>query len=295
MKALAAFCRHALREPLVHFLVLGALLFAAYAGLSGDRPGSSRIVVTPGQVDALIAAFTRTWQRPPGERELKAQLDDFVREEIATREAMEAGLDRDDPIVRRRLRQKLEAMVVDIMLDASAASDAELQAWLDAHADQFRREPQLALRQIYLSPKKHGAALAHDAGALLERLAEAGPEVDIDGLGDPLMLPDDMALAGSGDVARTFGSEFARRVLLLKPGRWSGPVPSSYGLHIVFVRERVDGRLPTLAEVRPQVERLFDAERRQRKVDEMYGTLLEKYQVVIAPRPRPRPDEKSAP
>jgi hypothetical protein len=281
-------CSHALREPLVHFLALGGLLFVAYAALIGERPDSSQpdsrlIVVTPGQVDALIATYTRTWQHAPDAKELKVQLDDFIREEIATREAMAMGLDRSDTVVRRRLRQKLESLVVDITVD-SEASDAELQGWLDAHADNFRREPQIAFRQVYLSPTKRGASLAEDAAALREQLAGAGPDADIERLGDPLMAPVEVPLARTSDVTRQFGVEFARQVLRLAPGRWAGPIQSSYGLHIVLVRRRVEGRTPALAEVRPQVERLFAAERRQRKIEEMYSTLLAKYRVVIEPR-----------
>ncbi|MGL4964892.1 MAG: peptidyl-prolyl cis-trans isomerase [Inquilinus sp.] len=289
MRAFLALCGRALREPLIHFLAIGATLFGAYFWFAADRADSNRIVITPGQVDALIAIYTRTWQHPPDDAELKAQLDDFVREEIATREAIAMGLDRGDTVVRRRLRQKLEAMVVDITLDTSEESDAALQAWLDARADQFRREPRVAFRQVYLSPRRRGAALAEDAVALREQLVDASPDVNIERLGDPLMLPGDVALSGAQEVARLFGEEFTREVLTLTPGKWDGPVRSSYGLHVVFLRERVTGGQPTLAEVRPQVERLFAAARRQQKLEEMYGTLLEKYQVVVEPRPKSSP------
>lgn len=288
MRAFIALCGRALREPLIHFLAIGATLFGVYSWLAPGRPDSNRIVITPGHVDALIATYTRTWQHPPSDAELRAQLDDFVREEIAMREATAIGLDRRDTVVRRRLRQKLEALVVDITVDTSEATDAVLQAWLDDHADKFRREPRVAFRQVYLSPRR-GAALADDAGALREQLAGAGPDANIERLGDALMLPGDVALSSASDVARLFGKEFAQEVLALAPGKWHGPVHSSYGLHVVFVRERVDGGQPMLAEVRPQVERLFAAERRRQKLDEMYGTLLEKYQVVIEPRPKSSP------
>ena len=270
-----------LREPLVHFLALGTLLFLAYSWVEGGRDVSNRIVVTRGQIDALAATFARTWQRPPTEQELKAQIDDFVREEIATREALAGGLDRDDVIVRRRLRQKLESLLVDITLDTSAPGDAELQAWLDVRADQFRREPEIAFRQIYLSPKKRGASVTEDALALREQLAKVTAGAGMNQLGDTSMLPGDLPLSPVSDVGRLFGQDFIRELVKLEPGRWAGPVTSSYGLHLVFVRERVAGRMPRLAEVRPQVERDFAAGRRQRQVDEMYRELLKRYQVSI--------------
>jgi hypothetical protein len=103
-----------LREPLVHFLSLGALLFLYFewnGGASGA--GSKRIVITPGLVEHLATGFARTWQRPPTNEELKGLIDEYVKEEIATREAVAMGLDRDDTIIRRRLRQKPEFLGVE--------------------------------------------------------------------------------------------------------------------------------------------------------------------------------------
>ena len=126
--------RRWLREPLVHFLALGALLFALSHWRGGA--GSNRIVITPGQIDSLVAIFARTWQRPPTEEELKGLVDDYVRDELATREGLAIGLDRDDTVIRRRLRQKLEFLVEDSP-DAAPVTDAELQAWLEQHPDQY--------------------------------------------------------------------------------------------------------------------------------------------------------------
>src|SRR5512137_1395077 len=124
-----------LREPLLHFLAIGAALFLYFHWSGGGTgPTSSRIVLTAGQIEHLAAGFAKTWQRPPTEVELKGMLDDWVREEIAVREAMAAGLDRDDTVIRRRLRQKLEFVVEDVVAAAPPA-EQELQAWLAGHPD----------------------------------------------------------------------------------------------------------------------------------------------------------------
>jgi len=274
--------RAALREPLVHFLALGALLFVVFQWWGGG-PGSSRIVITPGQIDALVVGFTRTWQRPPTERELKGLIDDYVREEIAVREAMAAGLDRDDTIIRRRLRQKLEFLAEDT-IDAVPATGAELQAWLDANPERFRTEPEVSLRQVYVSVDRRGEAARSDAEALLGRLTAAGPDATIDTLGDRLMLPQEIEQATRSDVARLFGDRFADAVLEIEPGRWTGPIESGYGLHLVLVRDRVEGRLPSLDEVRPIVEREFLNDRRTRELDAMYDRLLGRYRVIVERR-----------
>ena len=275
--------RAALREPLVHFLALGALLFLVFQWWGGGGPGSSRIVITPGQIDALVVGFTRTWQRPPTERELKGLIDDYVREEIAVREAMAAGLDRDDTVIRRRLRQKLEFIAEDT-IDATPATDAELEAWLDAHPDRFRTEPEVSLRQVYVSVDRRGESARADAEALLARLRAAGPDAAIDTLGDRLMLPQELERVSRSDVERLFGERFADAVLEVEPGRWAGPIESGYGLHLVLVRDRVDGRLPSLDEVRPIVEREFMNDRRTRELDAMYDRLLERYRVTVERR-----------
>jgi parvulin-like peptidyl-prolyl isomerase len=286
--------RNALREPLLHFLVLGLLLFLAFDWRGGRGAGGGRLVVTAGQVEHLAASFARARLRPPTEEELKGLVDEHVKEEIATREAMAAGLDQDDAIVRRRLRQKLEFLAEDAAEQASPA-EAELQAWLDAHADELQVEPRVALRQVFLSPARRGARAAGDAARELARLRAAGPEGEVSGRGDATMLPGELPVTGIGEVARIFGGDFARAVDAAPVGEWSGPVGSGYGLHLVLVRERLPGGRPTLAEVRSQVEREVLAERRRRALDALYAGLLARYRVTIdRPAPRPAPTAERA-
>jgi PPIC-type PPIASE domain len=270
------------REPLVQFLLIGAVLFIAFDLRGGGARGGQRIVVTPGQVDAVAAGFSRTWNRPPNEQELKAQLDEYVREEIAVREAAALGLDRDDTVIRRRLRQKFEFAAEDA-LDATPATDAELQAFLDSHPDTYRREPRLSLRQVHLGPQR-GSALQNDARQLLLRLQAGGPDADTRGLGDSRLLPASLENTALGEVARMFGNEFAGALLKAEPGSWVGPLRSSYGLHVVIVDRRDGGQLPALADVRPLVERDFLADRRKRQIEAMYTKLLARYPVVIERR-----------
>lgn len=273
-----------LREPLVQFLLIGAVLFVVFDLRGGAAGGGQRIVVTPGQVDAVAAGFRRTWNRPPNEQELKAQLDEYVREEIAVREAVALGLDRDDTVIRRRLRQKFEFAAEDAF-EATPPTDAELQAHLDTYPDNFRTEARLSLRQVHLGPQR-GHALQDDARQMLERLQAAGPDTDIRTLGDSRLLPASLENTALGEVARIFGDEFAGALLKAEPGRWVGPVRSGYGLHVVIVDGREGGQLPALADVRPLVERDFLAGRRQRALDAMYERLLAPYPVVIERRSR---------
>jgi PPIC-type PPIASE domain len=282
------------REPLVQFLAIGAVLFMLFNWRGGGAAGGDRIVITPGQVDAMVAGFLRTWQRPPTDEEIKGLLDDWVREEIATREAMAMGLDRDDTVIRRRLRQKLE-FASDDSVDATPPTDPELQAWLDAHPEALRSEPEVAFRQVYVSQERGQAAAQAEARRILERLKTAGPAAKIETLGDRIMLPREVERSSRSQIAREFGEEFAEAVSALAPGQWHGPIASGYGIHLVLVRERVESRLPPLAEVRPFVEREFTNERRTRELNAMYERLLERYRVVIEKRPADAEADEAGP
>jgi parvulin-like peptidyl-prolyl isomerase len=270
-----------LREPLLHFLALGALLFLFFEWRGGGTgPGSTRITITPGLVEHLASGFAKTWQRPPTEVELKGLIDEHVKEEIATREATAMGLDKDDAIIRRRLRQKMEFLVEDAV-DQAPATDADLQAWMDKHAEAFRAEPSVALRQVYVSTERRGASAPADAGKLLALLRAAGPAAKAAALGDSSMLPAELPLGPLSEVSRAFGSEFAAKVDALAPGQWSGPIESPYGLHLVLVSDRVAAPRPALADVRPVVEREYLAERRRAQLQALYERLLKKYTVSI--------------
>ena len=281
------FVKNLFHEPLFQFLLIGAALFLL-SGLFGnsDQPQSGqtgqpsfKIIITPGQIEHLKAQFKRTWQRPPTAQELKGLIDSHVLDEISYREATALGLDRDDPTIRSRMRLKLETLNEDIA--AAAATDQDLQAFLEQHPDSFRREPQVTFRQVYLNPDRR-ANVEADARALLAQLQAAGPETDLAGFGDSLMVAtNDLQLSPVSDVVRLFGDQFGRQVVDLEPGRWQGPVKSGYGLHLVYVTEKEPARLPTLAEVRNQVEREWIFARKKEMQEAMYKKLLERYTVVI--------------
>ena len=273
--------RRILREPLVHFLALGAGLFLFFRLTGGDPRESNRIVISRGQIEHLSAAFARTWSRPPTDEELKHLVDDSVREEIAEREARAMGLDREDTVVRRRLRQKFE-FVAEEIADSDKPTDAQLEAWMKAHPDSFRMEPRVAFRQVYLDRARRGKGTPADAAKLLARLRAAGPEADIRDLGDGVMLAAEVPLSTAFDIAKTFGGDFTAALLKVEPGRWTGPVESGFGTHLVFVSERVEGRALPLSEIRESVERDFLAQRRKERLEALYEGLLKKYRVEVA-------------
>ncbi len=272
--------RRVLSEPLLHFFLLGAALFLVYGLVSGPGDAPGKIVVTAGQVEHLALGYARTWHRQPTDAELKGLIDDWVREEIATREAMALGLDKDDTVIRRRLRQKLDFVSEDVAA-LTEPTDADLSAYLKAHPESFRVEPRFTFSQVYLNPERHGDKLAHDAERLLAQLKKAGGQADISELGDSLLLEQTFRSVSSKEIAVQFGEDFATRLAGLPAGEWQGPIESGYGVHLVVVSERTAGQAPELSAVRDDVRREWENARRIESNRKFYEDLLKRYTVTI--------------
>jgi hypothetical protein len=274
--------RRLLREPLLHFVLLGAALFGAYRWLNPAGVGSAgEIVVTSGKLRNLTETWARAWQRPPTPEELGGLVEDYVREEVLYREAVALGLDRDDTVVRRRMRQKLEFLSEDSAANAAAPTEAELAAWLAAHPDTYRVEPRVSFRQVYLDPQRRGKALEADAAALLAALRTRADRVDLSTAGDSLMLEPRYADQSEADVGQLFGSGFEAALRDAPVGEWFGPLTSGYGAHLVLIERRTPGGEAALAAVRDQVERDFEAGRRQALLDAQYQALRRQYTIRI--------------
>jgi hypothetical protein len=283
-----------LREPLVHFLLLGAVLFAAHGALvkrATSEPG--RIVVSQFRIDHLTEGFARTWLRAPTAEELEGLIRDYIREEVYYREAMAMGLDRDDTIIRRRLQQKLE-FLSDNITDLTPPTDEELRAFLQNHPDQFRSERRFTFHQVYLSLERHRDSLAGDAAELLRELKRPGNISDASGLGDPSLLERRFANVEATEVAKQFGGKFASALNDLPLGEWQGPVESSYGIHLVFVDERTERRSPALEDVRDAVRRELLNVRRLESNKKFYDGLRKRYTVEIEPAPAITSDDKNS-
>jgi hypothetical protein len=187
------------------------------------------------------------------------------------------GLDQNDPMVRRRMRMKLEFMLQD--LSGQDASDEVLGDFLKRDPDRFRDEVQLTLRQVYLNPDQR-PDLENDVSQLLSRLKDGSAS---EALGDQTLAPRTYQLAPQSEIARDFGDKFARQVSSLPVGDWSGPVYSPFGAHLVKIETRIDARLPELAEIRDEVLREFLAAKRERQKNLAYEKLRESYEVTVEP------------
>lgn len=270
-----------LREPLWHFLLLGAGLFLVHGWIGSPPAGEGeRIVITQGRVEQLAIGFSRMHQRAPDAAELGGLIDDAIREEIYYREAKALSLDEDDTIVRRRLRQKLEFVSEDVA-PVPEPDDAQLQAYLQAHPHKFGSERRYSISHLYLNPARHGAQLGDDARRLLAELQREGGAADSSGRGDAFLLGNRFDDIAAAELARLFGTDFETRLRDFPVGQWQGPVPSGYGMHVVLVRNRIDERAPPLASVRGVVRGEWIRTQRLQANQRFYADLRGRYAVTV--------------
>jgi len=265
-----------LREPLFHFFAFGGLIFLLFVAVSGQtQEPVGTIVIEPERIEQLGTGFQGVWGRPPTDDELHAIIDDFVREEIYYREALALGLDRNDTVVRRRLRQKME-FLTDTGADLLEPAAGELEAYLAANEQTFRREPRLTFEQIYLGGAPDQETITRSLSAL-----QSDPATDPSELGERTLLPAQLGLSPPGAIDGVFGSDFFNRLAEIPSGLWAGPVESAYGVHLVRIIDSLPARMPQLEEVRNAVLRDWKAAKAQELRELHFARLKERYAVEI--------------
>jgi hypothetical protein len=273
-----------LREPLLQFIVLGAILFGLFHLVDREKAEApARIVISSARIANLADGFARTWRRPPGKEELQGLVDDYIRDEVFYREGRAAGLDRDDVIIRRRVRQKMEFLAED--MSAPEPSEEQLAAYLKANPERFRTEDRLTFQQVFLSAARRGRAIDDDSKQVANALDRGEAAVDKTALGDPFLLGEEFQAVSQSEVASLFGESFAKQISVMEPGRWQGPISSSFGQHFVNIGERISGILPPLDAVRETVRREWSNARRLEAERKLYGSLRERYEIVVETQP----------
>jgi hypothetical protein len=268
-----------LREPLLHFLVLGGLMFAAYSWLhrgAADDAAPTAVRITTSEVAWLKETWSRQWRREPSREELRGLVTDFLKEELLAREARAMKLDEDDTIVRRRLAQKV-AFLVEDTAQLAEPTDQDLRHFYDAHRELFQTGARVSFTHVFFNREKRTDAEA-DARAALAKLQSGA---DAETVGDRLLIDAEMHDAEERAVAAQFGPDFAKAVLTLKPGVWSGPVVSGYGLHLVRLSALTPGHLREFAEVRAQVLNRWRDEQQRENSSRYFAGLLKKYDVAL--------------
>lgn len=260
-----------LQEPLLHFLLLGLLLFAfnAWRGSSMPAEGDSRSVrIGEDDVRWLQETWLRQWHREPSGPELRGMVRDYLEETLLAQEALEMGLEKNDTIIRRRLAQKLEFLVQDTarLVDPG---EVELNRFFEERRTRYQTPARVWFTQLYFGSEDA-------ARKALARLDSRRP----DELGEQSLLARDHIRADRQELAGQFGDEFAAAVFELEVGSWQGPLASAYGFHLVRVSSVEAAQPSSLTEVRGRVLEEYHREQRVRAKELFYSALLKKYEVV---------------
>jgi parvulin-like peptidyl-prolyl isomerase len=280
-----------LREPLIHFLMIGAMLFGLYGLAPSAGPAtaaSKQIRLSQGEIAQLTLLFQSQWRRLPTPQELDRLVENNVQQEILYREALAMGLDKDDEIVKRRMAQKMQFLAEDVAA-AREPTTAELKAWFEQHSARFAQPPRLSFRHLYFSPDRRGERARDDAQQALAKLTGEPADTKIAGaLADPFMFQDSYRDRAPDYLAKEFGPPFALALTRLAPGSWQGPVESGFGWHLVFVDTVIPGRLPAFEEIEPDIRTAWLGEQKALAWDKAYKKMRAGYTVWL---PAPPPDE----
>jgi peptidyl-prolyl cis-trans isomerase C len=276
--------RRWLREPLVHFLFAGALIFAIYQLLNPAANRTDRtnqIALTKDDLRQLAVHWLAQGRPLPTADQMHALIEQRVSEEILFREAVALGLDKDDEIIKRRLAQKMDFLAADLAA-LQDPSDAELRAWFTENSGRFALPPRASFRHLYFSFDRPGAR--NRAAAILDKVSDKPANVpEVATVADPFMFQDYYAERAPDQIAKEFGPDFAKAVFQLKPGAWQGPIESGYGWHLVFVDAIEPGRVPTFEEVEADVKSAW-LNQKQREIKRIaFEAMRARYTVVVPP------------
>ena len=272
-----------LREPLLHFLLIGAAIYLLYGAFAESQPEADgkTIVVSAAEVEWMQTSWQKRWNRPPTPDELDGLIQQYIRETVLYREALTMGLNKHDQVIRRRLAQKLEFLAKDLVA-LIPPTDEELVAYFDAHKDRYQEPALYTFTHVFIDPDKRGNATLENAEAIKATLMARGDAIeDAGALGDNFMLQSYYPEKDPLEIQKLFGSGFAESLMDLAPGQWHGPVLSGYGTHLVYVSSIREPLPPVFAQVREQVVQHWTSEKSEELNEQFYANLRDSYTIVI--------------
>jgi len=272
-----------LREPLLHFMFIGAFIYLLYGVFAEPvaEEDDKTIVVTAGEIEWMQTSWQKRWNRPPTEKEFDGLIQQYIKETVLYREALTMGLNKHDMVIRRRLAQKLEFLAKDLVA-LIPPTEEELQTYFDTHIQRYTLPALYTFTHVFVDPDKREDATLDDAEIIKEKLIALGDEFgDAGALGDDLMLQNYYPQKDVTEIQKQFGSGFTESLIELAPGQWHGPVLSGFGVHLVYVSEVIESPTPVFADVRENVVADWTLERGEELNKQFYASLREQYTIVI--------------
>ena len=272
-----------LREPLLHFMFIGAAIYLLYGVFAEPVPEADdkTIVVSAGEIEWMQTSWQKRWNRPPTAAEFDGLIQQYIKETVLYREALTMGLNQHDQVIRRRLAQKLEFLAKDLVA-LTPPTEEELTTYFDVHQERYQEPALYTFTQVFIDPDKRGDTTLDDAAAIKATLIAQGDAIeDAGALGDNFMLQNYYPQKDPLEIQKLFGSGFAESLVELSPGQWHGPVLSGYGTHLVYVSNISEPPAPDFAALRERVVQDWTTDRGEELNDKFYANLREQYTVVI--------------
>ena len=271
-----------LKEPFLHFLLIGAGLFFLY-GMTANEPKDEEtlIEINTARADRMVALWEKRWNRLPTQEEFNGLKEQYINEEVLYREALAMGLDSDDPVVRRRMAQKVKFISND-MISIETPSDKVLQTYLDTHASKYQVDAKMTFEHIYFNPAKHDASMEEEAKALLVKLMAVGNNIEVENAGDSFFHGTAFKDMREFEVKRLFGKEFTKALFEQPTGKWTGPLVSGFGLHLVRVEVKEASKKALLKEAKKRVLEEWTWDERKKRNDAFVLNLRKSYDVRTA-------------
>jgi len=271
-----------LKEPLFHFLVIGAGLFLLYGVTAEEtQDEETRIEINTVRADRMVTLWEKRWNRPPTQEEFTGLTEQYINEEVLYREALAMGLDKDDPVVRRRMAQKVKFISNDI-ITIDTPSDTVLQSYLDKHASKYQLAGKVTFQHIYFNPAKHDAAMEEEAKSLLVKLSKDNHGIDMQSVGDGFMHGTTFKELKVFEINRLLGKDFSKKLFEQPTGKWVGPLVSGYGLHLVYIDAKTASKTATLEMAKQSVLEDWTTDERKKVNDAFISNLRKQYNVTIA-------------
>ena len=272
-----------LREPLLHFMLIGAAIYLLYGIFVQPvvEENDKTIVVTAGEIQWMQTSWQKRWNRPPTDKEFDGLIQQYIKETVLYREAVTMGLNKHDMVIRRRLAQKLEFLAKDLVA-LTPPTEEELLAYFAEHQANYQEPALYTFTQVFFDPDKRDDSTLDDAEKVKATLIAQGDAIDDPGaLGDGLMLQNYYPEKDRVEIQRQLGSGFTETLITLAPGQWHGPVLSGFGVHLVYVNSVSEPPPPAFAEVRERVTEDWRLDRGEELNNQFYTSLRDQYTIVI--------------
>lgn len=263
-----------IKEPLLHFLLISLLIFLTFDVLNPPNDKGNVITISDGRIAQLHARFQKTWQRPPTDDELSQLVRNYALDEIYNQEARALDLDKNDAVIKRRLRQKMEFMLQE--MSPTNASKDEIESFYQRNKEKYQLDSRYSFEQVFISVDRNQDELDTILAAQKIQIASGAKPV-----GDKTLLPTLLVSGSTSELERLFGTLFLEALVELKTDSWQGPVRSGIGIHFVHIEKVERGLLPALDTVYEKVLNDWKYQQNHEAKINFEEDLLERYEIRV--------------